>query len=143
MASRTRARELSVQLIYQHHFSGNSLEEDIQVFFENTKADAGTQEFTNFNVRGVLDHARELDMEISAYLKNWTLDRLVLMDRIILQIAFFELLHNPEVPWKVVVDEAVMLGRMFSEEKSAVFINGVLHAWAVKNRDQEAPVEEA
>ncbi len=142
MASRSRGRELAVQMIYQHKFSGHELETDMELFWQGAKADAGTREFTEFLVRGVIDHASELDLEISAYLKNWTLDRIVLIDRIILQLAFFELLQTSDIPWRVVVDEAVVLGKMFNSDKSGTFINGVLHAWATKNRKDSAAQDE-
>ena len=146
MASRSRGREFAVQMIYQHKFSGNALEKDMELFWGSAKADAGTRDFTEFLVRGVVDHATEMDMEISAYLKGWTLERIVLIDRIILQIAIFELTQTTETPWRVVVDEAVVLGRMFNTDKSGTFINGVLHAWTTKNRAGEsktAPPAEA
>jgi len=137
MASRSRARQLALQVIYQNHFSGKELEDDFTVFWQGVKADEGTRTFTERLARGVIDQAAELDLEISAYLVKWTLDRIVLIDRIILQIAFYELLHERDVPWKVVLDEAVVLGKMFSGDKSATFINGVLHAWATNNQLHE------
>ena len=133
MASRSRSRQLALQVIYQNGFSGKELEDDFTVFWQGTKADEGTRRFTEHLARGVIDHADQLDLEIGAYLVNWSLDRIVLLDRIILQIAFYELLHEDDVPWRVVLDEAVVLGKMFSGEKNAVFINGVLHAWAKNN----------
>ena len=135
MTSRSRGRQFAVQMIYQHHFSGYELERDLELFWRGAKTDNGTRRFTEFLVRGVTDHQTELDMEVSAYLKNWTIDRIVLIDRIILQIAFFELLHTEDVPWKVVVDEAVVLTQSFNSD-STTFVNGVLHAWATKNRAQ-------
>jgi len=139
MASRSRGRQLALQVIYQHAFSGNELEDDFDVFWKQTKADSGTRDYTEFLARGVTDYKDELDLEISAYLEGWVLDRIAMIDRIILQIAFFELLYEQDVPWKVVVDEAVTLGRQFSEDKSVVFLNGVLHAWATKNLEGTVP----
>lgn len=134
MASRSRGRELAVQVLYQHEYTGYSLERGLELFWMNLKEDAGTRRFTQEIVEGVLDCVGELNMEISAYLKNWTLDRIVSLDRIVLQIGFYELLYNQDVPWRVVIDEAMMLANMYSSEKSATFINGVLHAWVTKNR---------
>ena len=138
MASRSRSRQFALQLLYQQHFSGNDLERDKDLFWDGIKADSGTRSFCEDLVRGVLEKRSQLDLEVAAYLKNWALDRIVLIDRLILQIAFYELLHTREIPWKVVVDEAVMLGKMFSSDKSAHFINGVLHAWSSKNREENS-----
>lgn len=143
MASRSRGRELAVQILYQYDFSGYSLERVIELFWQKTKADKGTKLFTEELVDGVCDCLDELDLEIGAYLKNWTLDRIVTLDKIILQLAFYELLYNQDVPWRVVLDEAVVLAKMFSGDKSATFINGVLHAWATKNRQGDDGKEEA
>ncbi len=134
MASRSRGRELAVQVLYQYDFSGYELERALELFWLNLKEDAGTRRFTQELVEGVLDCRRELDMEITAYLKNWSLERIVVLDRIVLEIGFYELLYNQDVPWKVVVDEAVALANLYSSEKSANFINGVLHAWVTQNR---------
>lgn len=147
MASRSRGRQFAVQLIYQNEFSGHDLEHDCTLFWDGVKSDDATRAFTEHLVRGVLDHVGELDLEISGYLKGWTLDRIVLMDRLILRLAFYELIHGDDTPWKVVLDEAVLLAKLFSSDKSASFINGVLHSWGVNNLDQppeplnEAPAE--
>ncbi len=135
MTSRRRGRQFAIQLLYQKFFSDYDSDKVFELFWDGMKTDKGTREFSEFLVRGALDYRQELDMEISAYLKNWTLDRIAIMDHLILQLSFFELLHCKDVPWKVVIDEAVTLTKMFSSEKSATFINGVLHAWVTKNRD--------
>lgn len=134
MASRSHGRQLTVQLIYQTLFSEYPFEDAARIFWEQHETDDTTRHFSTTLARGVLDNRTQLDLEITGYLKNWSLDRIVTLDRIILEMAFFELIHTPQVPWKVVIDEAVMLGKLFSSEKSAVFINGVLHAWVTRNR---------
>ena len=138
MVSRSRCRQFAVQMLYQNDFSGHELETGLELFWRGIKADGGTRRFTESLVRGVLDHQAELDLEITAYLQDWSLDRIVVVDRLVLQLAFYELLHSEDIPWKVIVDEAVLLCKSFSSDKSATFINGVLHAWAMKNRGQDA-----
>jgi N utilization substance protein B len=139
MTSRRRGRQFAVQLLYQQSFSDYAPEKVFTLFWENSQNKAGesTRDFAQLLVNGVMENRFELDMEISAYLKNWTLDRIAVLDHIILRIALFELLHSKDVPWKVVIDEAVNLAKLFSSEKSATFINGVLHAWATRNRAKE------
>ena len=141
MTSRRRGRQFAVQILYQKEFSEYALERVLELFWQSAKADAGTRNFAEDLAMGVLDNRQELDLEISAYLKNWSLDRIAAMDHFVLQIGFYELLHQQDVPWKVVIDEAVNLAKMFSSEKSATFINGVLHAWASRNRSEENPSE--
>ncbi len=137
MTSRSRGRQFAVQMLYQKAFSEYETDRVFSLFWKGVKADRGTRAFSEDLVRGVLANAPQLDMEITGYLKNWSLERIVTIDHLVLQLGFFELLHRGEVPWKVAVDEAVGLAQMFSSEKSANFINGILHAWAVRNRDPE------
>lgn len=141
MASRSHARQLAVQLLYQHEFSGYSLERVFQIFWESAKSDSGTRRFAESLVEGVLEEEDALDLEITAYLKNWTMDRIASLDRIILRLAFYELIHATDVPWRVAVDEAVSLTKMFSSDKSATFVNGVLHAWSTKNCKEDTTPE--
>ncbi len=135
MTSRRRGRQFAAQLLYQKTFSEYEPDRVFALFWGNIQTDEGTRDFCESLVRGVLANQNQLDLEIGAYLKNWALDRIAVMDHLVLQIGFYELLYCRDIPWKVVIDEAVTLAKMFSSEKSATFINGVLHAWAIRNRD--------
>ncbi len=134
MASRSRGRQFAVQALYQLDFTKDPLERVLELFWPGVKADSGTRKFTEEIIEGVVGARHELELEITAYLKNWTLDRIVLIDKIILEIAFYELLYSRDIPWRVVIDESVELAKMFTSDKSATFINGVHNAWATKNR---------
>ncbi|WP_019969453.1 transcription antitermination factor NusB [Mycobacterium sp. 141] len=76
--------------------------------------------------RGVTEHAAHVDDLISAHLQGWTLDRLPAVDRAILRVAVWELLHADDVPEPVAVDEAVELAKELSTDESPGFVNGVL-----------------
>jgi transcription antitermination protein NusB len=76
--------------------------------------------------RGVTEHAAHIDDLISAHLQGWTLDRLPAVDRAILRVAVWELLHADDVPEPVAVDEAVELAKRLSTDESPAFVNGVL-----------------
>lgn len=76
--------------------------------------------------RGVTDHRAHIDDLISAHLHGWTLDRLPAVDRAILRVAVWELLHAQDVPEPVAVDEAVELAKQLSTDDSPGFVNGVL-----------------
>lgn len=77
-------------------------------------------------VDGVTDHRDEIDELISSYAVAWTLDRMPNIDRALLRLASWEILHNPEVPAAVAIDEAVELAKEYSTDDSARFVNGVL-----------------
>ena len=77
-------------------------------------------------VDGVADHRDEIDELISSYAQGWTIERMPNVDRAVLRLASWELLHNSEVPAAVAIDEAVELAKQYSTDDSARFVNGVL-----------------
>lgn len=82
--------------------------------------------YTEAVVRGVGQHAAHIDELITSHLQGWTLDRLPAVDRAILRVAVWELLHAEDVPEPVAVDEAVELAKALSTDDSPGFVNGVL-----------------
>ena len=79
---------------------------------------------------GVDDHRKEIDRVIAAHLRGWTLERMPAVDRALLRMATYELLHETAVPIGVVISEAVELASQFSTDDSSRFVNGVLSAIA-------------
>lgn len=77
-------------------------------------------------VDGVADHLDEIDELIASYSQGWSIDRMPNVDRSVLRIASWEILHNPEMPVAVAIDEAVELAKEYSTEDSGRFVNGVL-----------------
>jgi N utilization substance protein B len=82
--------------------------------------------YTTALARGVSEHAAHIDDLITSHLQGWTLKRLPAVDRAILRVAVWELLHADDVPEPVAVDEAVQLAKELSTDESPGFINGVL-----------------
>jgi N utilization substance protein B len=85
-------------------------------------------------VLGVTDHGAEVDGLITRYAIDWTLDRMPVIDRTLLRMATFELLHRLDVPTAVVISEAVELAKQYSTEESGRFVNGVLASIAAVAR---------
>lgn len=77
-------------------------------------------------VRGVHRHREQLDTLISSHAKDWKLERMPVIDRNLLRIGLFEILHDPEVPTAVAIDEAVELAKELSTADSGRFVNGML-----------------
>ncbi len=77
-------------------------------------------------VNGVGEHLDELDKWITGYAKDWTIDRMPALDRALLRMGVFELLHRPDVPTGAVISEAVELAQRFSTDESSRFVNGML-----------------
>ena len=85
-----------------------------------------TAMFAEMLFRGVSGNRSALDDITQRYAPAWPVDQLALVDRNILRIALFELLHNPDTPRKTAINEAVELAKTFGSESSARFVNGVL-----------------
>jgi N utilization substance protein B len=88
--------------------------------------DRSAMEFADRLFRGVRDHRLRLDGLIGHFAPAWPVTQLPIVDRNILRIAIFELLHNPATPPKAAIDEAVELAKVFGSDSSARFVNGVL-----------------
>lgn len=82
--------------------------------------------FTEKLVHGVMAHIDDLDTRLEAYTQNWALHRMGSVERNVLRLAFYELLHCPDVPPAVVLNEAIDLAKYFSNAESGRFVNGVL-----------------
>ena len=85
-------------------------------------------------VRGVADNQEVIDGLISEHADGWTMNRMPCLDRNILRMATFELLHRLDIPQAVILDEAVQLAKTFSTDDSSRYVNGVLSAVAKSSR---------
>ncbi|GLB58142.1 transcription antitermination factor NusB [Cytobacillus sp. NCCP-133] len=120
---RRTAREKALQALFQIDVSQVEPESAIEHVLEGEKAD----EFLNKLVTGVLQNKEMIDAEIRKYLEKWTLERLATVDRNLLRISAFELIyHREDVPANVVMDEAIEIAKLYGDEQSSKFINGVL-----------------
>jgi transcription antitermination protein NusB len=123
---RTKARERALQALYQIDVAAEGIEEALSRFwksFEPAEREVMTQ--SEALVRGVAEHRRAIDDAIEAVSVNWRLDRMAKVDRNVLRLAVYELLAT-DVPVKVVINEAIELGKKFGSEGTGAFVNGVL-----------------
>ncbi len=125
---RTRARELALQALYQVDLAGSEPMDALSTAFkaEEGSAESAALAFAEQLVRGVAEHREEIDQTIERHSHNWRIDRMAKVDRNVLRLAVFELLHLPETPRKVVLNEAIELAKKFGSEESSAFINGIL-----------------
>jgi len=124
---RTRSRELALQLLYQLDARGDEAESLIEPFLlQEEPDDPEVHAFTRVLVHGTREAGPEIDALLTAAAENWRLDRMALIDRNILRMALFEMLHLDEVPAKVAINEAIELGKRYSTKQSGSFINGIL-----------------
>ena len=129
-AGRHRAREAALQMLYQWEVGRASAHEAIVTYWPARDRDEvlpeELQTFANGLVRGTIDRVAEIDRLLAARTHNWRVERMAVIDRLVLRMAVFELLTAPETPPKVVINEAIELTRTFSGEEAVPFVNGVL-----------------
>ena len=131
--SRHSARIAALQMLYQWEIGRLSMAEVRQTFWTHTPDDVEPlseelRAFTATLADGVAGAVAEIDPMIAEAAEHWRIERMNVMDRLILRLAIFEFLHQPETPGKVVINEALELARAFSGDQSIRFINGILDA---------------
>jgi transcription antitermination protein NusB len=126
VGARRKARELALQMLFENDVAGTKPAEMFSRSPDLAKATDGMRDFTKRLVSGTLEHRDALDKIISKQADHWRLSRMPIVDRNILRLALFELLHEPETPRPVVIDEALEIAKRFSTPRSSQFINGIL-----------------
>jgi N utilization substance protein B len=126
MGARRKARELALQMLYQHDMSGNGPDMIIDTFEDLQKSKPNTREFATKIFRGTVDHLTDIDVMIQAQADNWRLSRMAVVDRNIIRMSVYEFLHESDTPKLVVIDEAIEIAKKFGNDKSSQFINGIL-----------------
>jgi N utilization substance protein B len=131
-AERHRAREAALQMLYQWEVGRASAHEAVRTYWPARQSEEPvseeTQTFANALMRGTIERVKEADELIAAHARNWRVERMAVIDRLVLRLAIYELLTEPETPAKVVINEALELARTFSGEEPVPFINGILDA---------------
>ncbi len=123
--SRSRCREWALQVLYQAEYLGHRSGEVIRYYRHFQEHDKVPAYLTKL-VEGVAANQEELDALIKEHSEHWRLERMAAVDRNLLRLALYELLHQPAIPAKVVINEAVELAKRYGSEESGSFINGIL-----------------
>jgi len=124
---RHRARELALKVLFQlEHSPGDDPEEALAYHAAEEADSAEILRFARELVGGVLEHQTELDATIRAASRNWKLEQMGKVDRIVLRIAIYEITISRSVPVRAAINESIELAKTFSGEESGRFVNGVL-----------------
>jgi N utilization substance protein B len=125
---RHRAREAALQILYSAELSKEPLSEVLIAYFDEHWPDAPdpARALARTIATGTLQDRPELDALIARQSANWRLERIAVIDRLILRMAIWELRHETDTPAAVVLDEAIELARTFGADQSVAFVNGVL-----------------
>jgi N utilization substance protein B len=132
MGKRREGREAAVQFLYQLDVNGDKTPGDSAAFWAlhsgpgKAEVTAKTRTFAEQLVTGVMTHRDDIDARIKKYTANYELHRLAVVDRNILRVAIFEMLHAPDVAPVVIINEAIEIAKKFGTDKSGGFVNGIL-----------------
>ena len=151
MGKRREARERAVQFLYQYDQNPpDDLDEALNLFWDSQRKSALAEEKAGANwnqavelapptaeeaalrlfadplIRGTLERRDELDEQIKKHALNWDLHRIAVVDRNILRLAIYEMLHRDDIPPVVSINEAVDIAKKFSTPDSGKFVNGIL-----------------
>ncbi len=120
-------REKVLQILYAHELNKESLDSFSSEVLSEVKDEADS-EFARSLIRRVLSNITELDDRIKERVQNWELNRIALIDKILLRMGICELLYFPDIPPKVSINESIEIAKDYSTAGSGKFINGILDA---------------
>lgn len=126
---RREAREKSLQALYQIDIANSNAEEAMESVLDG----APTDEYFKKLVMGITENREQIDVMIRDNLENWTLERLANIDRNLLRIAVYEMVHSEDVPVSVAMNEAIEIAKKFGDDQSSSFVNAVLSKVKVKS----------
>jgi N utilization substance protein B len=126
MGTRRQARELAMQALFYMDMQNNVSLQMLKHFCDNFHPPPKVDLFFQTLVNGVLEKRHEIDALIERFSKNWKISRMSCVDRNVMRIAVYELLHCEDIPPKVSINEAVDVGKKFGTEESGAFINGIM-----------------
>ena len=131
-AGRRRAREAALQMLYQSEIGRTNALETTMTFWPSADPGGEVSEdlrgFANSLMRDTIDRLESIDRLLAEHAHNWRVERMAVIDRLVLRLAVCELLTHPDTPPRVVINEAIELARTFSGDEAVPFVNGVVDA---------------
>ena len=122
---RHKARHFALQAVYQWQMTGDNPAEIERQFREDQPVQGADLDYMHDLISGVITNVHQIDETFSSYLSR-PLDDLDEVDKAVLRVGTFELMFRQEIPFRVVINEAIMLAKSFAEKDSHKFVNGVL-----------------
>ena len=142
MGKRRKARESTLQILFQLEFDNTRTDKVIETFWENKKASKEIKEQCRWLVGGITIHLENIDLIIQAVSANWRISRMAIVDRNVLRMAVFELLYEESLAPAIVINEAIEIAKKYSSEEGATFVNGIVDAARKKIQEMKKPPKE-
>ena len=142
MGKRRKARESTLQILFQLEFDTAHPDKVFASFWENRRATKEIKEHSRWLVDNIASHRENIDHLIQSVSANWRISRMAVVDRNILRIAVCELLYEENLAPAIVINEAIEIAKKFSSEEGATFVNGILDAVKREIQATKKPPEE-
>jgi N utilization substance protein B len=136
LAARSRARRRALQALYAWQMSGSSMKSVIDQFRHEQDMEVADLEYFEDLLRGVEQHVAELDEALKPYIDR-DVEQIDPIERAALRLAAYELMHRPDVPYRVIINEAIEVTKRFGADHGHSYVNGVLDKLAAQVRGAE------
>jgi N utilization substance protein B len=128
---RRKAREYALQILFQLDIRKEKPSPVVlRHFWTEFQPDDEIKAFAEEIIKGTFKHFAEINKLIHACAKNWSLDRMSVVDRNVLRMAVYEILHRMDIPTSVTINEAIEIAKKYGTEESGSFVNGILDSVA-------------
>lgn len=125
--SRKKARDNAFKCIYELEFDNEkNVEKILEFCYEENESKEDEKKYINVVVNGVKNNLDSIDSIILSKLKNWSMERIAKIDLAILRLAIYEIMYMDDIPVKVTANEAVELAKLYGNNDSKSFVNGVI-----------------
>jgi N utilization substance protein B len=128
MGKRRKAREGTLQILFQLEFDDSDPDGVMNQFWKGKKTSSEIKDYSSYLIKGISSHQDSIDKIIQSVSDNWRVSRMAVVDRNILRMAVFELLYEEGLAPAIVINEAIEVAKKFSSDQAAQFINGILDA---------------
>ncbi|MCD6380475.1 transcription antitermination factor NusB [bacterium] len=135
MSRRRKAREIALQTLYAVELSSSDWEKALEENVSRRHSTGESVEYAEAIIKRVVEDPEKLNSMIEDTLENWDIDRISIIDLLILKIALVELIYFPSTPKSVIINEAIEVAHLFSSKNAGGFVNGVLDKLSRRVRD--------
>ena len=141
---RRKAREYALQLLFQLDIRKEKPSATVlKHFWAEHDADQEVRDFAEEIVKGTFKHVTKINSVIHQCAKNWSLDRMAVVDRNVLRMAVYEILYRIDIPSSVTINEAIEIAKKYGTDGSGAFVNGILDGVArLTGKLDESRIEE-
>ena len=142
MGQRRKAREETLRILYRLEFDNRPVEKTLDQYWKNKKSLPSIREYSTWLVNGIISDQKKIDTIIQDASEHWRLSRMALIDRNILRMAVFELMHEKSVAAAVIINEAIEIAKRYSGTEASTFVNGILDAIRKKLEKKHTTLKE-